>query len=351
MKIADAGTLGGYASRRALLRSRGRMRLAGVVLALAAVAAVALHVVAFDRFPTPWVDEAHFLVPALRLARHGTLAVPELNAPEGLFWVPDGYYTVLAAAFALLPDTLAVARATSLLFTLGTLTAFTVIARRLGVPPLAGAVTAAAWVLAPHVVIAGNNARMEALVIFIAAAAVALLACGQGAAAVATAALAPVVHPAGLVVVAVLVGAAAAGRVSLRPHGVFAWLVVGLVTAVVALEAIHLATHWGLVVDDLAFQLARKRNNNPVLFDLERAPFLLPAAGGLVPLWFRRIRLGGRAPVLAALVGLALGFGAVQGGGQEMWYGVYAEPTALALLTIAALGALALGYASKVSRA
>lgn len=322
MKIADADTIGGFVSLRALSRSRPGRRLAGVLLAIAASAAVALHVFAFDRFPTPWVDEAHFLVPALRLARHGSLAVPELNAPEGLFWVPDGYYAVLAGVFALLPDTLAVARATSLLFTLGTFTAFAVIARRLDVPPFAGAVVAAAWVLAPHVVIAGNNARMEALVVFIASAAVALLACGRGVAAVATAALAPVVHPAGLVVVAVVVGAAVVGRVSLRPRGAASWLAVGLAAAAIALEASHLATHWGLVVDDVAFQFARKRNNNPVLFDLERAPFLLPAVGGLVLLWSARVRLGASAPVLATLVGLALGFGVVQGAGQEMWYGV-----------------------------
>lgn len=350
MKIADADTHGGYVSMRALSGSRPRVRPAGILLAIAAGAAVALHVVAFDRFPTPWVDEAHFLLPALRLARHATLAVPELNAPDGLFWVPDGYYAVLAGVFALLPDTLAVARATSLLFTLGTLTAFTVIARRLDVHPFAGAVVAAAWALAPHVVIAGNNARMEALVVFIASAAVALLACGRGAAAVATAALAPVVHPAGLVVVAVLVGAAVVGRVRLRPRGVASWLAVGLAAAVIALEASYLATHWGLVVDDLAFQFARKRNNNPVLFDLERAPFLLPAAGGLVLLWTARVRLGASVPVLAALLGLALGFGVVQGAGQEMWYGVYAEPTPLALLTLAALGALTQGYAPKARR-
>ncbi|MDP8930857.1 MAG: hypothetical protein M3O70_20380 [Actinomycetota bacterium] len=345
MKIADAEALGGYVARRALPRSRPRMRLAGVMLAIAAGAAVVLHVVAFDRFPTPWVDEAHFLVPALRLARHATLTVPELNAPDGLFWVPDGYYAVLAAAFALLPDTLTVARTTSLLFTLGTLAAFTAIARGLDVPPFAGAVVAAAWLLAPHVVIAGNNARMEALVILIASAAAALLAFGWGVAAVATAALAPVVHPAGLVVVAVVLAAAAVGRLDLRPRGVASWLGVGLAAGVIALESIHVLTHWGIAVDDLAFQFARKRNNNPMLFDLERAPFLLPAAGGVVLLWRSRGRLGDRGPVLAALVGLALGFGAVQGGGQEMWYGVYAEPTALALLILAALGALSLGDA------
>lgn len=347
MKIADAGTFDGYAPGRALPRSGPRVRIHGVILSMAAVAAVILHVVAFDRFPTPWVDEAHFLVPALRLAHHGALTVPELNAPDGLFWMPHGYYAVLAAAFSLLPDTLVVARATSLLFTLGTVAAFTVISRRLDVPPFAGAVVAAAWLLAPHVVIAGNNARMEALTIFIAVTSVALLACGRGVPAVATAALAAVVHPAGLVVVAIVVAAAAVGRMNLRPRGVASWLAVSFAAAAIALEAVHVVSHWQIAVDDLAFQFVRKRDNNPVLFDLERAPFLLPAAGGLVLMWRSRRRLRSSAPVLAALIGLSLGFGAVAGSGQEMWYGVYAKPTSLALLALATLGALSAREATK----
>lgn len=337
MKIADAGV-----ERGSLPDTRPSGRLAAVILAVAGVVAVVLHVVAFDRFPTPWVDEAHFLVPALRLARHATLSVPELNAPEGVFWMMDGYYALLAAAFLLLPDTLVVARATSLLFTLGSLTAFAVVTRRLDVPPLAGAVVAAAWVLAPHVVIAGNNARMEAVVILTALAAVALLACGRSVAALATAALTPVLHPAGFVVAVVVAGALVAGRADLRPRGIVSWLAIALAVAVITLETVHVLAHWGVAVDDVAFQFTRKRQNNPVLFDLERAPFLLPAAGGLVLLWLARRSLGARTPVLVALVGLALGFGAVQGSGQEIWYGVYAEPTSLALLALAGLGALTL---------
>ncbi|MDQ4129596.1 MAG: hypothetical protein M3133_01165, partial [Actinomycetota bacterium] len=321
MKIADPAILDGTAPGRALLRSVPPVRVDFVVVGLGAVAAVVLHLVAFDRFPTPWVDEAHFLVPALSLAREGGLSVPELNAPNGIFWVPHGYYAVLAAAFSLLPDTLTVARATSLLFTLGTAAAFMVIARRLEVPMLGAAVVASAWLLAPHVVIAGNNARMEALVIFLGAAAVALLACGHGATAVALAVLAAVVHPAGFLVAAVVVAGAAAARTDLRPRGAASWLIVGLAALALTVEAAHVAAHWRVAVDHVAFQIMRKRNNNPVLFDLARAPFLPPAAVGLPLVWKARTRLGAGAPLIAALVGLALALGAVQGGGQEMWYG------------------------------
>ncbi|MFN2556647.1 MAG: hypothetical protein ABR592_07200 [Nitriliruptorales bacterium] len=346
MKIADAGALQGREPRRTLPPAGPKRQVEVVILGVAAAAALVLHLVAFDRFPTPWVDEAHFLVPALRLARHLTLDVPELNAPEGLFWIPHGYYAVLATAFALLPDTLTVARATSLLFTLGTAMSLTVIARRLDVPPFAAAVVAASWLLAPHVVIAGNNARMEALVILIAVAAVALLACGRSLPAVATAVLAPAVHPAGFMVAAIVVGSALIARVDRRPRGLTSWLLVAFAAVAITVEVIHIASHWHIAVEDVSFQIMRKRNNNPALFDLGRAPFLLPAAAGVLLLWKARARLGARAALLAALVGLTLGLGAVQGAGQEMWYGVYAEPTSLALLALVALGALSLRSAA-----
>ncbi|MDQ4130027.1 MAG: hypothetical protein M3133_03405 [Actinomycetota bacterium] len=348
MKIADAGTFDATAAGRALPRPVPLVRVHHVIVGLAALAAVVLHLVAFDRFPTPWVDEAHFLVPALRLARDGALGVPELNAPTGIFWMPHGYYAVLAAAFSLLPDTLTVARATSLLFTLGTAATFMLIARRLEVPMLGGALVASAWLLAPHVVIAGNNARMEALVILLGVAAVALLACGHGAPAVALAGLATVVHPAGFLVAAAVFAAAALARTDLRPRGLASWLTVGFAAVALTLEAVHVAAHWHVAVDHMSFQIMRKRNNNPVLFDLARAPFLLPAAVALPLVWKARARLGAGAPLIAALVGLALALGAVQGGGQEMWYGVYAEPTSLALLALATLGALSLAPSFRV---
>src|SRR3712207_311298 len=95
-----------------------RARLPVALLAAGSVTAVVLHLLADLRYPVPWPDEAHFLAPARNLAAHLTLTAPELNAPSGIFWMPDGYAVLVAVAYALLPDTVEVARLLSLALTL-----------------------------------------------------------------------------------------------------------------------------------------------------------------------------------------------------------------------------------------
>src|SRR5260221_670990 len=73
------------------------------LFAAGVAAAVVLHVLAGHRSPTPWPDKMDFLTPAGRLARHGTLRVPSLNAPHGVFWVPDLYYFLLAPVLRVAP--------------------------------------------------------------------------------------------------------------------------------------------------------------------------------------------------------------------------------------------------------
>ena len=61
-------------------------------------------------FPLPNEDDASFFFPAWNLAVHGTLRVPLLNAPDGIFWVPHGFYLWLALFLRAFAPTLEVAR-------------------------------------------------------------------------------------------------------------------------------------------------------------------------------------------------------------------------------------------------
>lgn len=347
MRTVDDVTAPSSARRRRLPRPEV---VAVGVLAAAVVAAVVLHLWAGDRFPTPWLDEAHFLLPAARLAETGSLAVPELNAPEGIYWLPDGYYVVLAAAYLVLPDTIEVARGVSLLLVVTAAGGFFLAARRLDLPPVAAAVVIAAWLVSTHVVVAGNVARMEALVLAAAGLSLACVASQGWVMAVALAVLAPLVHPAGLAVTGAVLAAASVGRGNLRPRFAVEWVVAAAALAGLAAEVVHVAGHWDVATDHIAFQLRRKRIF-PLAYRPDRillAPF---AAAGLGVVLARRRGLGARAPLRVALLTLALGFLVVGAAGHEMWYGVYSGPTAIALLTLAALDGVARSRATARGRA
>lgn len=42
-------------------------------------------------FPCPWNDEARFCLPSWYFAQTGSLSPAILNAPNGIYWVPDGF--------------------------------------------------------------------------------------------------------------------------------------------------------------------------------------------------------------------------------------------------------------------
>ena len=96
-------------------RSAGRASwFASPIIFALFLASIFFAIVAVARFnaltfPLPNEDDASFFFPAWNLALHGTLRVAVLNAPDGIFWVPHGFYLWLALFFRIFGPTVEVA--------------------------------------------------------------------------------------------------------------------------------------------------------------------------------------------------------------------------------------------------
>lgn len=295
--------------------------------------AVALHVKAGNTFPIPWVDEIDFLSPAVALAREGSLDVPALAAPGGMYWVSDAIYLVLAPFVRIFPATVETGRWVSLAAVLLAATGFWVAARRVGAHAIAAATAAGLWLVAPKVVLAGNITRHEAIVLACVAWALVALFTDRRVGAITLAALAAVVHPAGAAFAAVI-GLAALLRPSTRATSRGEWLGAGALGAFLGFEVVHFATNWGIASEQLSFQWQRKAGRAP----RGEAPFLAVAyLTALFACWRFRRTVAHPALVFS---GAALAGAVVNAYGHEMWYGVYGIPTTGLLLSLGALAAV-----------
>jgi hypothetical protein len=318
---------------RAAARSSAALLLAG-----GTVVAVLLHLRAAYHYPAPWPDEAHFLAPAWSLARGLTLATPQLGLPEGIYWIPDGYYLTLAGVFALLPPSLAVARGVSLVLALGFAGCVFGVVRRLnGRMPLVAAAIAV-WLAAPRVVLLANVARMEALLLALTGVALLLAARRRWTLALAVASIAVLVHPAGLPVLLALCLAAALGGVDLRPRGRFEVVLAVLVALAWLGEAWHVAGHLDLAREHLGFQLARKQRT-PVVGWGDGLLLLAALLGAILARGAPERTGAERNPTALGLFLVAVSLTAVGVLGQEMWYEVLGIETA-ALLVVAGVACM-----------
>ncbi len=318
--------------------------VAGAIVVVGLVAlAVGLHLAAGFGFPRPWPDESHFLAPALQLGRHGTLAVPQLNAPRGIFWMPDGYSVLLAPLLALPLAPLDAARWVSLggvvAFALGLAAA----GRCAGLPWLVAALPPAAWLCFPRVVMAANIARMEGVVLGLAGAVLVLVGRRRWAAALAVSVLAVLVHPVGVALPAAVTGTALARRGRLTRPRRWEWVVVALVVAAAGVEVARFLAAADLAAAHLGFQVARKAGRG---LDVVAQQWLGLAAGtvGLIAVSAagRRGRPREEAAPPAALLLctlLAVLFAGIDVVGREQWYEVLGRETAVVLGAVAALAA------------
>lgn len=291
--------------------------------ALAAVGALSISLVlhrnAALTLPLPWPDEAVFLWPAHALA-HFSVIAPEVNAQHPLMWMPPGYAVAMGAFFLFAPFSLVVVRWVSWIFTAGALLGLLDIHRRQG-GSVWGIAPLFAVVLMPTWVVMGNLGRMEALNVLLAVGAAVLLVRRRPFLALAAVALAPLVHPLGVL----FAGAVGAGAmmavhracVALRRVDRVALIVVSFVWLV---AAVFVAVYWDVFKEHMAFQFARKREMaqwNPVWTPTVIAPLAAAAILGVLSLWHWKHP---RTLFLLALPALL-----VRPASNEIWYSVYGD--------------------------
>lgn len=298
-------------------------------------------------FPRPWPDESHFIAPALSLARAGTLAVPQLNAPGGIFWMPHGYYVLQVPALWLGLDPLASARALSVVGMWAFAGGLAAAAARAGVHRVLALLGAAVWLAQPLVVLGGNIARMDGPVLGLAGTALWLVSAGRWPLALSVSLLAPLLHPIGAVV-PMVVGLSGLLRSQRRPWtAVERWVLAG-VGVIWAVQVAYFLTHADLAAEHLRFQLTRKTGRG---IEIGRSQWLWLAGiagSGLVATarWWRRAE-----PALAATWAMLALSGAlllVEIVGREMWYEVLGRPTTRVL--VAAVVAVAAARTPLVRR-
>jgi hypothetical protein len=289
--------------------------------------AVLLHLVAGNTFPVPWVDEIDFLAPAHALAHHGTLRVPSLSAPHGMYWVSDVYYFLLAPVVRFLPATVTVGRSVSLVAMLLAALGFWTAGRKAGVPPVIASILVGAWLLTPKVVVAANITRHEAIVLAVVAWGLVAVVSQRRLAGLTAAAFAVVLHPAGAPFAAVI----ALGALVLpakRPTR-WEWAGASALTAVCAFEAVHFAGNWDVASEQIRFQLNRKADRVTPARDYWFVAGFAAALYATIRSWALPYRLAG------LFAGSAMAGAVISSFGHEMWYGVYGLPTGLLLMALA----------------
>jgi hypothetical protein len=287
-------------------------------------------------FPFPNQDDAQFFLPSWQLAVHGDLRPPVLNANQGLYWLPHGFYVFLAFFLHLFGPTVSVARTV-----LQVTTALAVVILTLGHARLCHSRSFAALssilLISPSVVFTANTIRMESLVFFLYALAVLLHAYEKRVAAASVLALNLLVHPALAFGTVLYAGSVAAGAFfypdeGTCPHGRlrtrrWEWVVLALVAFAILWESVVILQHLQLFRIHLAYQVQRKAHRSlfTLLFRL-RGLFLIGecAIFTLMVLSIRRTyaaRPFVREVLPLALVALSLQ--AYSAAGAETSYNVY----------------------------
>jgi hypothetical protein len=211
-------------------------------------------------FPFPSLDDARFYLPALWVAKYGSLNPTVLNAPRGIFWVPDGLTVLLGLVMRLFGQSIEVARIACECMVAAGVALFALVFRRLSGSAATGAL-ATLLLLTPPVVFAANSVRMEAPVFLLIALALLLHLNDHflGAGALLFGSL--LIHPA--------LGLAAAGYTMLswefrprRAHSsrgrIFDWVILAAVLLCWLLEGVHIARHVDLFSAHMAYQVGHK---------------------------------------------------------------------------------------------
>jgi hypothetical protein len=294
--------------------------------------------------PLPNEDDASFFVPSWNLAVHGTLRVPLLNAPDGIFWMPHGFYVWQALFLRIFGPTIEVARTVCQLTTafaaVLVVVAYARICRSRGFALLCGAL-----LVSPGVIFCANLIRMEPLILLIFGIGLLLHSYGYRLAAAAIFFLSMIVHPALIlgatlyavgIIAARMVSAAGPGKLSDHvDEGPTQWkrrwttiLIVAAVVGAIGVESVYVLRHLTLFDQHMGWQVAHKAARSPVRTLLSKRGlfFILEmafTAAVLRTFWRRRGAWHVFVRDLLPVFLLILGLSAYSVFGREVPYNVY----------------------------
>jgi hypothetical protein len=326
----------------------------GLFLAAVFATVLILAKANFGTFPFANEDDVSFFIPAWNLAVFGDLRPIALNAPDGIYWVPHGFYLWIAVFLRLFGTTKGVAAAVCAIST-----AAAVVLLLLGLVRVASsrsfAALCAVILVSPATIFAADTIRMESLILLLYAAAVWLHTQSRHILALAVLALSLLVHPA-LSISVVLYGlswlALAKFRRSspasapTRSIALSDVIVISLVLLAFAAEMRLIFGHLELFRAHMAFQAQRKASRTVADIMLHRRGFLLIAES----LVFVTLGVGaldanvGRRFLreLAPIGLMALGLQAYAAIGYETPYAVYSYSIVPATMLCTAYGTVVL---------
>jgi hypothetical protein len=279
-------------------------------------------------FPFPWNDEARFYLPALWLVNHHSLNPLTLNAPRGIFWVPDGFTVLLGLVLRIFGQTIEVARVACECAASTGVVLFALAFRALSGSRITGAL-ATLWLLTPPVVFAANMVRMEAPLLLLIAIVLLLHAnnCFLGAGALLFGSL--LLHPAlGLAAVgyAVLCWVSPPRKGPLPLGRALEWVLLSAVLLCFLLEGWRIAQNLDTFQSHMAYQLSKKMAR-PLIARLMKPQgvILFFGAAATLLIIFRRKawRELSRSHCLLGAAIVALGVQAYAVLGAELQYDVY----------------------------
>lgn len=272
-----------------------------------------LHLAAGFSLPVPWPDESAFLWQAISFAHTGTLFAPELNVGREVMWMPPGYMITLGVLFKIFGVSFELARAVSMGCVIG---AFALIAAGLRRYPYSfiTLILLGVVLLSAPLVVAGNTARMDAMLLLAAALSFYLFERRHNAWAASVAILSPLIHPNGVYLVVAAAGILAMhGRWRSVTSATRSWIPVAGALAVWILYLVHVGSNWSAFRSDMTFQLLVKQSNALPFFSIRNLAFVAACAVAVVYGWRRH-----RTHALPVWFGAALL--CVYGIGTDAWY-------------------------------
>lgn len=280
--------------------------------------------------PLPWADECLFVLPALNLADHHTLFTPQINPERHLMWMPPGYSIVLSVVYTVLPYSLQLARDVSWLFII---ILFLGLLRLLkGVAPQSIVIVfVSVFLLSTNFTVAGNTARMDALLACSVCWGWFLTVRGNSYYGIGILLISTLIHPYGLYFLGgSLLYLLAEKRGAFRRPTRLEILFAAAAGLSIAAYLIYVLQHRGEFLQDMQFQLERKSSRD-ILERLRNDTTMIVLLAGYVltfpfVLKFARDRID-----VLIFGGISL---AIQLFGLEMWYHIYVAIAALILLVL-----------------